>query len=97
MGTVLVNKKGLASYDIFPKAGRHKRDRGAMKCMSKDLGQCKCVYFTAWMDSKPGHLLHPTKPLSSDNTACLTEGYLNRLSWRTISTECVEPMGLTSF
>jgi hypothetical protein len=64
VGTTRVNKKGLPKEGIFAKSGRTKRDRGAMKCMAKPLdanGQDH-LYFTAWMDSKPVHILHTTRP-----------------------------------
>ena len=64
VGTVRKNKKELPKDAIFHKTGRGKRGRGEMKCMAKPLdtsGQ-RYLYFTAWMDSKPVHLLHTIKP-----------------------------------
>jgi hypothetical protein len=60
--TVRTKKKGLPRHAIFPKAGAAKRNRGDMKCVMKPLGPDTNVYFTAWMDSKPVHILHTTKP-----------------------------------
>jgi hypothetical protein len=64
VGTTHVNKKGLPKEGIFAKSGRARRERGAMKCMAKpfDPNGQDHLYFTAWMDSKPVHILHTTKP-----------------------------------
>jgi hypothetical protein len=62
VGTVRTNKAGLPKEAVFPKSGRGKRARGDMKCVVKSFGPDQDIYFTAWMDSKPVHLLHTTKP-----------------------------------
>ena len=64
MGTVRINKKGLPKDGIFYETGQGKRRRGEMKCMARPLdifGQYY-LYFTAWMNSNPVHILHITKP-----------------------------------
>lgn len=59
-GTVKANVKNLPKEGLFPNKGRDKKDRGTMKQMmaTKDGEE---VYFNAWMDSKPVHMLSSYK------------------------------------
>ena len=59
VGTVKVNRKGLPREGIFPKTGAGKQQKGTVKCMQR-LGWD--IYFTAWQDNKPVHLLSTFKP-----------------------------------
>jgi hypothetical protein len=59
VGTVKVNRKGLPKEGIFPKKGAGKRVKGDVKCMQK-LGED--LFFTAWQDNKPVHMLSTIKP-----------------------------------
>ena len=59
VGTVKINRKGLPKEGIFPKKGAGKRDKGDVKCMQK-LGED--LFFTAWQDNKPVHMLSTIKP-----------------------------------
>lgn len=56
VGTVKINKKNLPGDGIFPKTGKHKKQRGAAKMMKKTVDG-KDIFFIAWMDNKPVHLL----------------------------------------
>jgi hypothetical protein len=58
-GTVKVNRKGLPQDGVFPKKGNGKRVKGDVKCMKKDGEE---IYFTAWQDNKPVHMLSTFKP-----------------------------------
>ena len=59
LGTVRTNKRGLPDKEhFFPKTGRNKKQRGDMYQMKKTLpGSDKDVYFIAWQDNKPVHML----------------------------------------
>jgi hypothetical protein len=56
VGTIKTNKSGLPAEGKFPKTGRGKKQRGVMSQMSS-IYQGITLYFTAWMDKKPVHLL----------------------------------------
>ena len=59
MGTVKVNRKGFPKEGIFPKKGAGKRNKGDVKCKQR-LGED--LFFTAWQDNKPVHMLSTIKP-----------------------------------
>ena len=59
LGTCKVNRKGLPREGIFPKKGAGKQPRESVKCMRR-LGVD--IYFTAWQDNKPVHMLSTIKP-----------------------------------
>ena len=59
IGTVKVNRKGLPRDGIFPKTGAGKQPKGSVKCM---LNPGEDVFFTAWQDNKPVHMLSTIKP-----------------------------------
>lgn len=61
VGTVKTNQAWLPKKCIFPKVGRSKKARGAIKSVCNNKTGSK-IYFTAWMDSKPVHLLHTFAP-----------------------------------
>jgi hypothetical protein len=58
-GTTKVNRKGLPREGIFPKKGPGKMVKGSVRCM-KMPGQD--IYFTAWQDNKPVHMLSTFRP-----------------------------------
>ena len=58
LGTVRTNKRGLPPKEFhFQKTGRNKKQRGDMMQMKKTLPSGKDVYFIAWYDNKPVHIL----------------------------------------
>ena len=57
VGTVRVNRKGLPRQGIFS-TKKNAQARGSMQCFVKDD-----IYFTAWQDNKPVHLLSTWPPL----------------------------------
>ena len=59
IGTVKINRKGLPKAGIFPKSGGGKQVKGVVKCMQR-VGED--LYFTAWQDNKPVHMLSTIKP-----------------------------------
>ena len=59
IGTAKINRKGLPKAGIFPKKGKNKKEKGQVKCMKKDAED---IYFTAWMDNKPVHMISTIKP-----------------------------------
>ena len=59
IGTAKINRKGLPKAGIFPKKGKNKKEKGQVKCMKKDGED---IYFTAWMDNKPVHMISTIKP-----------------------------------
>ena len=59
IGTVKINRKGLPKAGIFPKTGGGKQVKGVVKCMQR-VGED--LYFTAWQDNKPVHMLSTIKP-----------------------------------
>lgn len=63
-GTIKTNKKGLPKEGIFPKTGRGKKERGTIKVMKAERGQ-NTFYFTAWMDTKPVHMLSTYESFAS--------------------------------
>ena len=58
-GTCKANKQGIPNDGIFPKDGRNKQPRGTRRQIVKLME--KKVYFTAWQDNKPVHLLSTLK------------------------------------
>ena len=59
IGTVKINRKALPKGGIFPKKGKNKPIKGQVRCMKKDAEE---IYFTAWMDNKPVHMLSTIQP-----------------------------------
>ena len=59
VGTVRVNKRGLDPTCVFRPAGPGKKQRGAMQSSKLPLENActPFIYQSAWMDSKPVHLL----------------------------------------
>jgi hypothetical protein len=58
LGTVRVNKKGLPPKEFhFPRTGRNKRQRGEMIQMKTTLLNGTNIYFIAWHDNKPVHMI----------------------------------------
>jgi hypothetical protein len=55
VGTIKVNRKGIPSNGIFPSKGKQ-RQRGEMVSLQIPSGEP--IYFTAWQDNKPVHMLH---------------------------------------
>jgi hypothetical protein len=55
-GTIKTNRKGVPRAGIFPYKGANMKQRGDMKCMVAKNNEHN-YYFTAWMDSKPVHIL----------------------------------------
>ena len=70
VGTVKANKKGLPKECMFPKKGRNVRLRGEMRSMTVAMplraGGTVPIYFTAWMDSKPVHMLSTFAPYQAE-------------------------------
>ena len=62
--TMKANKRGIPKDIIFPKSGRNKRKRGEMECKTITVDGVT-YYFTAWMDSKPVHLLTSFPPFET--------------------------------
>jgi len=60
IGTVKVNRKALPKGGIFAKKGKNKPIQGQVRCMKKDAEE---IYFTAWMDNKPVHMLSTIQPM----------------------------------
>lgn len=56
IGTVKTNKSGLPEVGKFPKTGNGRKNRGESKQMKTNVNG-KNVYFLAWQDNKPVHLL----------------------------------------
>ena len=55
-GTIKTNRKGVPREGTFPYKGANVRQRGEMSCMKAEHDD-HWFYFTAWMDSKPVHML----------------------------------------
>jgi hypothetical protein len=53
---VRINVKGTPEEHQLPKTGRNKRNRGDIKQVKTTIQQ-KELYYTAWMDNKPVHIL----------------------------------------
>ena len=58
-GTVKINRKGLPKNGKFAKKGKAMMPKGSVKCM---VNAAKTMYFTAWQDNKPVHMLSSFKP-----------------------------------
>jgi len=61
-GTVKANKKGLPKSSIFKKTGAGAKNRGTIECRSIVSPEGVQIYFTAWADNKPVHMLSTWKP-----------------------------------
>ena len=59
--TVKASKRGTPRDTTFAKTGRNKRARGEMECKTITVDGVT-YYFTAWMDSKPVHMLTSFPP-----------------------------------
>jgi hypothetical protein len=60
-GTVKSNKKGLPKEGLFNSKGKDVKDRGYFECREQNTPEGP-VYFTAWQDNKPVHVLSTWKP-----------------------------------
>jgi hypothetical protein len=69
VGTCKTNKAGLPAAGKFPKTGNGKQQRGVFKQMASVLDQFT-IYFTAWMDKKPVHML---STIPSAISSCLRQ------------------------
>jgi hypothetical protein len=56
-GTIKLNRKNLPNKAKLPKKGRNKKAKGYMHTY-----KCQDLYFTAWMDNNPVHILSTYKP-----------------------------------
>jgi hypothetical protein len=56
---VKVNRKVLPKEGIFPKKGKSVKPKGTVKCM---VNEDKSMFFTAWQDNKPVHMLSTIQP-----------------------------------
>lgn len=63
VGTIKVNKTGLPKKGLFAKTGAAKHARGDMQCYESSVPNSETkLYFTAWQDSKPVHILSTFPP-----------------------------------
>ena len=69
VGTIKTNSLGLPGEGKFPKTGNGKRERGTLQQMSRFYNGIK-LYFVAWMDKKPVHLL---STIGTSVTTCVRQ------------------------
>jgi hypothetical protein len=56
VGTTKANIRGAPKEHQFKKTGAHRKPRGEMKAVKTELNDTP-LYYTAWMDKKPVHIL----------------------------------------
>ena len=63
VGTIKSNKSGIPKKGLFAKTGAGKHPRGDMQCYEFSVPDSDTkLYFTAWQDSKPVHMLSTFPP-----------------------------------
>ena len=61
VGTIKTNRSGLPKQHLLPYKGKNVKPRGYMHQFRKKVTDNKFIYFTAWQDSKPVHLISTIK------------------------------------
>ena len=61
VGTIRTNRRHLPRAIVFPAKGAGVQERGTIKCKKINVDGHD-IYFTAWMDTKPVHMISPFKP-----------------------------------
>ena len=64
VGTIKANRAGLPAGCKFSTA-RNAQPRGEMRAMKADLPDGKALYFIAWQDNKPVHMLSTFAPVAA--------------------------------